>query len=56
MENSYHAQRRAGESPLITQRSQVSNPVPATSRNDPRATSGVIFMPLVNGFVNISLC
>ena len=34
-----------------------SNPVPATSGNDPRgATSGVIFMPLVNGFVNISLC
>jgi hypothetical protein len=34
-----------------------SNPVPATRGDDPRgATSGVIFMPLVNGFVNISLC
>ena len=34
-----------------------SNPVPATSGNDPRgATSGVIFMPLVNGFVNVSVC
>ena len=30
--------------------------VPATSGNDPRgATSGVIFMPFVNGFVNISV-
>jgi len=32
-----------------------SNPVPATSANDPSgATSGVIFMPFVNGFVNVS--
>ena len=34
-----------------------SNPVPATSGNDPRgATSGVIFMPFVNGFVNVGVC
>ena len=33
-----------------------SNPVPATSGNDPRgATSGVIFMPLGNGFGNMSI-
>lgn len=33
-----------------------SNPVPATSGNDPRgATSGVIFMHDGNGFGNISL-
>jgi hypothetical protein len=33
-----------------------SNPVPATSGNDPRgATSGVIFMALGNGFGHISI-
>ena len=32
-----------------------SNPVPATSGNDPRgATSGVIFMPFGHGFGHIS--
>src|SRR2546426_11430732 len=33
-----------------------SNPVPATSGNDPRgATSGVIFMPDGNGFGNVRI-
>ncbi len=55
---SYETERSGEDRDRLAHNPEVagSNPVPATSGNDPRgATSGVIFMPLGNGFGNMSI-